>query len=414
MDRPLDPRPARRRRRLLWLGASVTIILVLLLASVTLGRDRVRVARDRVGTGVVVQGQFREYIPVTGTVQPIRTVFLDAVQGGVVEEVFVEDGHAIQAGSPILRLANQQFQMDAINREAQLLDQQNNLRTTRLSMDQQTNTWKQQLLQLEYDLKQLERTFRLNEGLKERDLVAPQEYERSREEYELALERRDLLKANIRNDSLFRRSQEGQIDASLELIDNNLAFLRRSLENLTVRAPIDGQLSGLRAEIGQTIAQGIRIAQIDVLDAYKVRARIGEHYVARVGEGLSGTFSFAGGDHQLTVAKVYPEVSNGEFEADLLFTGDAPDGIRRGQSLQVRLQLSEDMQAVMVPRGAWFQDTGGSWVYVLKDGVAVKRDVELGRQNPDHYEVRSGLQPGDTILTSRYEAFNNAGEVLLE
>ena len=414
MDRPLDPRPARRRRRLLWLGASVTIILVLLLASVTLGRDRVRVARDRVGTGVVVQGQFREYIPVTGTVQPIRTVFLDAVQGGVVEEVFVEDGHAIQAGSPILRLANQQFQMDAINREAQLLDQQNNLRTTRLSMDQQTNTWKQQLLQLEYDLKQLERTFRLNEGLKERDLVAPQEYERSREEYELALERRDLLKANIRNDSLFRRSQEGQIDASLELIDDNLAFLRRSLENLTVRAPIDGQLSGLRAEIGQTIAQGIRIAQIDVLDAYKVRARIGEHYVARVGEGLSGTFSFAGGDHQLTVAKVYPEVSNGEFEADLLFTGEAPDGIRRGQSLQVRLQLSEDMQAVMVPRGAWFQDTGGSWVYVLKDGVAVKRDVELGRQNPDHYEVRSGLQPGDTILTSRYEAFNNAEEVLLE
>ena len=414
MDRPLDPRPARRRRRLLWLGASVTIILVLLLASVTLGRDRVRVARDRVGTGVVVQGQFREYIPVTGTVQPIRTVFLDAVQGGVVEEVFVEDGHAIQAGSPILRLANQQFQMDAINREAQLLDQQNNLRTTRLSMDQQTNTWKQQLLQLEYDLKQLERTYRLNEGLKERDLVAPQEYERSREEYELALERRDLLKANIRNDSLFRRSQEGQIDASLELIDDNLAFLRRSLENLTVRAPIDGQLSGLRAEIGQTIAQGVRIAQIDVLDAYKVRARIGEHYVARVGEGLSGTFSFAGGDHQLTVAKVYPEVSNGEFEADLLFTGEAPDGIRRGQSLQVRLQLSEDMQAVMVPRGAWFQDTGGSWVYVLKDGVAVKRDVELGRQNPDHYEVRSGLQPGDTILTSRYEAFNNAEEVLLE
>ena len=414
MDRPLDPRPARRRRRLLWLGASVTIILVLLLASVTLGRDRVRVARDRVGTGVVVQGQFREYIPVTGTVQPIRTVFLDAVQGGVVEEVFVEDGHAIQAGSPILRLANQQFQMDAINREAQLLDQQNNLRTTRLSMDQQTNTWKQQLLQLEYDLKQLERTFRLNEGLKERDLVAPQEYERSREEYELALERRDLLKANIRNDSLFRRSQEGQIDASLELIDDNLAFLRRSLENLTVRAPIDGQLSGLRAELGQTIAQGVRIAQIDVLDAYKVRARIGEHYVARVGEGLSGTFSFAGGDHQLTVAKVYPEVSNGEFEADLLFTGEAPDGIRRGQSLQVRLQLSEDMQAVMVPRGAWFQDTGGSWVYVLKDGVAVKRDVELGRQNPDHYEVRSGLQPGDTILTSRYEAFNNAEEVLLE
>jgi HlyD family secretion protein len=267
MDRAIDPRPARRKRWLI--GGAVTaggLILLLLLVS-GLGHSRVRTEAGRITTGTVQRGLFKEYIPVTGIVQPIKTVFLDAVQGGTVEEVFAEDGHAIAAGTPIIRLGNQQFQMDAINREAQLLDQQNNLRNTRLNMDQQTNGWRQQLVQLDYDLRQIERTWRMNEGLIAKGLVAQQEYDRSKEEFDLAQQRRRLLLANIRNDSLFRRTQEGQIASSLDLIQDNLAFLRTTLENLTVKAPIAGHLSGLRAEIGQTIAQGARIAQIDVLDA---------------------------------------------------------------------------------------------------------------------------------------------------
>ena len=381
----------------------------------TLGRSRIRIDSDRVSIGTVQQAVFKEFIPVTGNVLPIRTVFLDAVQGGVVEEVFLEDGHHIEAGTPIIKLGNQQFQMDAINREAQLLDQQNNLRNTRLNMDQQTNNWKQQLVQLEYEMKQIERTWEMNDALASKGLVATQEHARSREEYDLAKQRQQLLKANIRNDSLFRRTQEGQINSSLELIQDNLKFLRQALENLTIKAPIAGQLSGLRAEVGQTVTQGSRIAQIDVLDALKVRARVGEHYIARVYDSLEGTFNFSGREYRLKVVKIFPEVSNGEFEVDLHFVGDVPEAIRRGQSLQIKLQLSEDQQAVIIPRGSWFQDTGGSWVYVVgDDGKAVKREVRLGRQNPEHYEVLEGLKPGEQVITSRYEAFNNAEEIVLE
>ena len=415
MDRAIDPRPARRRR--LFVIGTATILVLVVLASLgsSLGNSRVRVDRDRISTGRVEKGMFKEFIPVTGNVLPINTVFLDAVQGGVVEAVFVEDGHSIEAGTPILRLGNQQFQMDAINREAQLLDQQNNLRNTRLNMDRQTNDWKQQLVQLEYEMKQIERTWKMNEGLIGKGLVAQQEYERSQEEYELAREQRKLLIANIRNDSLFRRTQEGQIDSSLDLIQENLHFLRQALANLTINAPISGQLSGLRAQLGQTVTQGSRIAQIDVLDSLKVRVRVGEHYVARVYDGLEGTFNFNGREYRMRVVKIFPEVSNGEFEVDMHFTGDVPEAIRRGQSLQIKLQLSEDQQAVIVPRGSWFQDTGGSWVYVIgEDGMAVKREVRLGRQNPQHYEVLEGLKPGEQVITSRYEAFNNAEEVVLE
>jgi HlyD family secretion protein len=414
MDRAIDPRPARRRRRLMLVGLVAVALGLLVVMGSSLGGSRVRITRDRISTGMAERAVFKEYIPVTGNVLPIRTVFLDAVQGGVVEEVFLEDGHAIEVGTPILKLGNQQFQMDAINREAQLLDQQNNLRNTRLNMDQQTNNWKQQLVQLDYEMKQIERTWEMNDALASKGLVATQEHARSREEYDLAKQRRALLVANIRNDSLFRRTQEGQINSSLELIQDNLKFLHQALENLTIKAPISGQLSGLRAEVGQTVTQGSRIAQIDVLDGLKVRVRVGEHYVGRVYEGIEGTFQFGGKEYRLKVIKIFPEVNNGEFEVDMHFVGDVPDAIRRGQSLQVRMQLSEEQQAVIVPRGSWFQDTGGTWVYVVKEGIAVKREVKLGRQNPDHYEVLEGLEPGEEIITSRYEGFNNAEEIVIE
>ncbi|MFT3884902.1 MAG: HlyD family efflux transporter periplasmic adaptor subunit [Flavobacteriales bacterium] len=414
MDRPIDPRPARKRRTLV-LAAGGVVLLVLVavwMSAFTTKRTRVEAARVTIGT--VERKVFKEFVPVTASVLPIKTVFLDAVQGGTVEEVMAEDGHDVAAGTPILRLMNQQFQMDAINREAQLLDQQNNLRNTRLNMDQQTNNWKQQLMQLDYDLVQVERTWKVNEGLLRKGLVAQQEHDRSREAFEVAQQRRRLLVANIRNDSLFRRTQEGQINASLELITDNLAFLHRALDNLTVRAPMDGQLSGLRAEVGQTIAAGARIAQIDIMTGLKLRAKVPEHYVGRVAPGLNATFAFAGKDYAVTVSKVFPEVNNGEFEADLLFAAGKPDAIKRGQSLQVRLQLGEETQAVLVPRGPFFQDTGGQWIYVLRDGRAVKRIITLGRQNPDHYEVLSGLEPGEQVITSRYDLFNNADEVIVQ
>ena len=331
------------------------------------------------------------------------------------EERFLEDGSPVEIGTPILHLGNQQFQMDAINREAQLLDQQNNLRNTRLAMDQQTTRLRDELLNLDKDLKRLERDGRVDAQLMKDSLLATNTFLNNQEQLVYMREKRKLVAANVRSDSLFRMSQVGSITNNLALIDQNLKFLRENLQNLVIKAPIDGQLSGLNVELGQTKQKGERIAQIDVLGSFKVRARIPEHYVSRVSMGLLGTFTHAGKEHSIEVFKVYPEVSNGEFDVDLRFTGAQPVDIRRGQTFQVRLQLSEDMQAVMLPRGPFFQDTGGQWVYVVDaEGKAVKREVKLGRQNPDMYEVLEGLIPGDRVITSRYAAFNDADELIIQ
>lgn len=414
MDRALDPRPARRKRMIALGCAGGLALVVMAFWSSSFRTSRVRVEASKITIGTVEAGLFKEFIPVTGTVQPIQTVFLDALEGGTVKRRFVEDGHMVKAGEPIIELSNPQLHMDAINREAQLLDQQNNLRNTRLAMDQQTTRLKDELLNLDKDLKRLERDGTVDERLVRDSLLAKNTFMNNRENLEYMREKRKLVAANVRSDSLFRLSQVGQIAGSLELIQQNLLFLRENLQNLVIKAPIDGQLSGLTVELGQTKQRGERIAQIDVLDRFKVRARIPEHYVSRVSIGLQGTFTHAGKEHAIEIFKVYPEVSNGEFDVDLRFVGGKPE-VRRGQTFQVRLQLSEDMQAVMLPRGPFFQDTGGQWVYVIdNEGKATKREVKLGRQNPDMYEVTEGLRAGDHVVISRYSAFNNADELMIE
>ncbi|MCC7503312.1 MAG: efflux RND transporter periplasmic adaptor subunit [Flavobacteriales bacterium] len=414
MDRSIDPRPARRKR-LIAIGCVGGLVLVMAAFwASSFSTSRVRVEAEKLQVGTVEKGLFREFIPVTGTVQPIQTVFLDALEGGTVKQRFVEDGHMVKAGEPIIELSNPQLHMDAINREAQLLDQQNNLRNTRLAMDQQTTRLRDELLNLDKDLKRLERDQRIDERLAKDSLMAQNTFLSNTENLHYMREKRKLVAANVRSDSLFRLSQVGSITNNLALIDQNLKFLRDNLQNLVIKAPIDGQLSGLTVELGQTKQRGERIAQIDVLNGFKVRARIPEHYVSRVSIGLHGTFVHAGKEHAIEIFKVYPEVSNGEFDVDLRFVGSAPVDIRRGQTFQVRLQLSEDMQAVMVPRGPFFQDTGGQWVYVIDaEGKAAKRDVKLGRQNPDMYEVLEGLVPGDRVVTSRYTPFNDADELII-
>lgn len=415
MDRAIDPRPTRRKRLIALgcVGGGALLLVLVWATSFTTSRVRVEAAKVQIGT--VEKGLFREFIPVTGTVQPIQTVFLDALEGGTVKQRFVEDGHMVKAGEAIIELSNPQLHMDAINREAQLLDQQNNLRNTRLAMDQQTTRLRDDLLNLEKDLKRLERDQRIDERLAKDSLLAQNTFLNTSENLQYMREKRKLVAANVRSDSLFRLSQVGSITNNLALIDQNLKFLRDNLQNLVIKAPIDGQLSGLNVELGQTKQRGERIAQIDVLDGFKVRARIPEHYVSRISIGLHGTFTHAGKEHAIEIFKVYPEVSNGEFDVDLRFVEAAPVAIRRGQTFQVRLQLSEDMEAVMLPRGPFFQDTGGQWVYVIDaEGTATKRAVKLGRQNPDMYEVLEGLRPSDRVVTSRYNAFNDADELLIE
>jgi HlyD family secretion protein len=321
MDRAIDPRPTRRKRLLVLgsLGGALLLALGLWSSSFTAKRTRVEVAKITISS--VETGLFKEFIPVTGTVQPIQTVFLDALQGGTVKHRFVEDGHMVKAGQPIIELSNPQLHMDAINREAQLLDQQNNLRNTRLAMDQQTTRLRDELLNLDKDLKRLERDGRIDERLAKDSLLARNTYLNNAENLQYMREKRKLLAANLRSDSLFRHSQLGSITNNLLLIDQNLRFLRENLQNLTIKAPIDGQLSGLNVELGQTKQRGERIAQIDVLDELQgartdPRALREPHRI-----GLRGTFTHAGQEHTIEVFKVYPEVSNGEFDVDLRFPG---------------------------------------------------------------------------------------------
>ncbi|MBV6405573.1 MAG: Multidrug resistance protein MdtA [Flavobacteriales bacterium] len=414
MDRAIDPRPTRRKRLLaIAIGGGAALLAGGVWAG-SLSTKRTRVEGAKITISTVGKGQFKEFIPVTGTVQPIQTVFLDALQGGTVKRRFVEDGHMVQAGQPIIELDDPVLRMDAINREAQLLDQQNNLRNTRLAMDQQTTRLQDELLNLDKDLKRLERDGRIDERLVRDSLLARNSFLNNAENLAYMREKRKLLASNLRRDSLFRLSQLGSITNNLSLIDQNLTFLRENLQDLVIKAPIDGQLSGLNAELGQTKQRGERIAQIDVLDGFKVRARIPEHYVNRISIGLRGGFTHGGREVAIEVFKIYPEVSNGEFDVDLRFVAEAPE-VRRGQTFQVRLQLGEPQEAVMLARGPFFQDTGGLWVYVVDaGGTATRRNVKLGRQNPDMYEVLEGLEPGERVVTSRYGAFNDADELVIE
>ncbi len=414
MDRAIDPRPTRRKRLLaIAIGGGAALLAGGVWAG-SLSTKRTRVEGAKITISTVGKGQFKEFIPVTGTVQPIQTVFLDALQGGTVKRRFVEDGHMVQAGQPIIELDDPVLRMDAINREAQLLDQQNNLRNTRLAMDQQTTRLQDELLNLDKDLKRLERDGRIDERLVRDSLLARNSFLNNAENLAYMREKRKLLASNLRRDSLFRLSQLGSITNNLSLIDQNLTFLRENLQDLVIKAPIDGQLSGLNAELGQTKQRGERIAQIDVLDGFKVRARIPEHYVNRISIGLRGGFTHGGREVAIEGFKIYPEVSNGEFDVDLRFVAEAPE-VRRGQTFQVRLQLGEPQEAVMLARGPFFQDTGGLWVYVVDaGGTATRRNVKLGRQNPDMYEVLEGLEPGERVVTSRYGAFNDADELVIE
>jgi len=412
MDKVIERKRFGKRWWIRTGGAALVLTALVVVYMGMVGTTRASIEASRISIEEVKQDYFEEFIPVTAAVMPIKTVFLDALEGGTVEEIYAEDGKFIRKNEPILRLNNPQLQMDAINREAQLLDQQNNLRNTRLAMDKQTTMLKEELLQINFQIRQTKKTYELNKKLLAENLIAKNEHEKTEDEYHLLLAKRKLLQQNIKNDSLFRLTQTGQIDASLDLIQKNLVYLQSSLQNLVIKAPIDGQLSSLRAELGESKSKGENIAQIDIMTNFKIRARVSEHYVSRINNDIKGNFVFNDSTFVLRVGKIFPEVTNGEFDVDLFFVDQKPAGIKRGQTLQVKLELSAKTKAILVPRGAFYQSTGGNWIYVLNtDDKAVKREVKIGRQNPDYYEVLDGLQPGERVITSSYGAFNNADEI---
>ena len=378
--------------------------------------SKLNVEAERITISTVTKAPFQEYIPVTGTIQPLQTFFLDAAEGGRIDSIFVEAGNVVSKGDRILKLANTNSQLDVLYREALLFEQINNARNTRLAIEQNSLTLRGQLADVEYQIIRLQRLHDRDTLLFRKQLISRQEFEQVTDEYEYWQSKQIITVENFKQDSLLRRVQLDQLNASIKRMQSNLDLVKRSLEDLVVRAPISGELTSLNAEIGQSKSPGQRLGQIDVLDGFKVRAEIDEFYISRINSGQKGTFDLGTTSYSLTVGKVYPEVREGRFEVDMLFEGSPPQGIRRGQTLQIRLQLGDLSDALIVARGAFYQKTGGQWAYVVdKSGAfAIRRNIRLGRQNPQTFEVMEGLEPGEQVITSAYDNFGDIDKLVLK
>ncbi len=378
------------------------------------GGQRLNVEQDRLTIATVEEGAFQEYVAVTGTVLPARTIYLDAVVGGQVEEKYVEEGAYVQAGQAILRLSNDNLTLQMLSSEAQLAQQLNDIRTTRLALDQNALNLAQQMTELDYNITRLRRESDRTRELAARGSIARQEYESVRDEYAYMQRRRDLTQASHRQDSLARISQISQMEEQVGRLRQNLALVQATMGNLIVRAPIDGQLSLLDAEVGESKPAGTRLGQIDAAGSNKVRAGIDEFYITRVTQSQAARADFNGETYDLVVRKVFPEVRDGRFEVEFAFDGAEPPSLRRGQSLRLRLELGDPEDAILITRGAFFQTTGGNWIYVIEDREAVRRPIRLGRQNPQNFEVLEGLAIGEQVVVSGYETFGEADRLVLK
>jgi len=404
-------------KRILWILLGIFILgAVIMIVVSEKGGTKLNVQRERLTISTIRRGPFQEFIAVTGNVIPIRTVYLDAVEGGTVDKLYLEAGNFVQKNDPILRLSNTNLLLDIMYREAELFQQSNNLRNTRLAMEQSQLQLRGQLLDLNYQIQQQRRVRNKNEELHKKGLISDQEWEESRDRYDYLVRNRELTLLSHKQDSVFREQQIIQLEASLRRMENNLDLVKQNLENLTIKAPVSGQLTSLNAEIGRIENRGQRIGQIDVLDGFKVRVPIDEYYISRINAGQKGTFTFASQNYSLTIDKIYPEVLSGRFEVDMLFDGREPDGIRRGQSVYIRLELGDLSEAVLLPKGGFYQKTGGQWIYVIDPGgeFATKRPIRLGRMNPELFEVIDGLTPGDQVITSSYDNYGDADKLILK
>ncbi len=382
----------------------------------TTGGKRLNVDAERITVAAVTDGPFQELISVTGTVLPRTTIYLDAVEGGRVEEVFVREGAEVEAGHPILRLSNNDLQLRLLSAEAQRIEQRDRLQNTQFNMEMNSLNLRQQLSEMNYQIERLGKRFERDSELYEKQLISAEDYETTQDEYAYWQRRKDLTLQAFHQDSLRMESQITQMESALERMERNFQVIQDNLENLIVRAPVAGQLSMLDAEVGQIRSVGSRFGQIDVLDGFRVRAQIDEFYISRVNIGQHARGDVGGQEFDLVARSVYPEVRDGRFEVDFEFDGPPPDGIRRGQTLRFRLEMSDPSQAVMVERGGFYQTTGGNWIYVLDPSgeFATRRFIQLGRQNPTHFEVLSGLESGEKVVTSSYETFGDADRLVLD
>ena len=416
MDKPIAKKKGLQKKHFGYIGIAIVMITLIYMAFFADRTSTYKVEKDKLIIETVTEDQFNDYITVPGTVEPITIVFLDAQEGGRVEEKLIEEGSMVKKGDIILKLSNPDLHLNILDSEAQLAEKENFLRNTQVTMEQERLSIKRELINLKYDIERKERNYEQNVILIKDNLISREEFIRSKEDLDMAKQSQDLFNERQRQDSIFRSVQVNTITSNLENMRKNLQLVRERAENLNVRAPVDGELGLLVPEIGQSISRGANMGQINVLTAYKVVAQIDEHYIDRVKTQLTATLDRQGSAFNLVVRRVYPEVRNGTFEIDMVFRDSMPDNIRTGQTYYTSLQLGQPKVSVLVPIGGFFQETGGQWIFVLDptESFAVKRNISIGRKNPKYYEVLEGLRPGEKVIVSGYETFGKNEKLILK
>jgi HlyD family secretion protein len=416
VDRVIEKKKWGKKRILTLAGVLGIATLAVASYLATTGKSQLNVDVERITISEIRKGPFLEFIPVNGVVLPITTIYLDALEGGRVEEKYVEDGTVMKKGEPILRLSNTDLELSLVNQETSVYNLLTQMQISQNNARQNTIGKLNQMTDADNDLTEAERVYNLNKHLYAEKAIGLQEFKQSEIKYNYLREKQRLSRQILNEDSLSVKQEFDQARQSYGRTQNALNVMRKKVGDLIVRSPVDGQLTSLDAEIGQSKNKGERLGQIDVLSGYKVRADIDEHYISRIYTGLVGTFTFANKQYKLKIKKVYTQVTNGRFQVDMEFEGEVPQNVRRGQTLQIGLALSEETTAILLPKGGFYQQTGGNWIFKLsEDGkTAYKADIQLGMQSPDYYQVVNGLKEGDKVITSSYENYGKMQELILK
>lgn len=416
MDRVIEKKKWGQKRILTIAGVVGLIVLVGGSFYLTSGKSKLKVDTERITISEVKQGVFQENIPVNGVVLPLNTIYLDALEGGRVEEKYVEDGAMMKKGQPILRLSNTDLQLSLVNQETQVYNLLTQMQIAKNNAQQNTITNLNAQTDVDNQLTEAERLYKLNKKLFDQKAIGSQEFKQSENAYNYQLAKKKLSNDIINQDKISTKQNLSQAAQSYQGSQNALNVMRQKVGDLVVRAPIDGQLTSLDAEIGQSKNKGERLGQIDIMSGYKVRVDVDEHYISRVFNGLKAAVTLVNKEYKLEIKKVYTQVNGGKFQVDMEFVGDVPQGIRRGQTLQIVLALSDERQALLLSKGGFYQQTGGNWIFKVKENgtTAYKVDIQLGNQNKDYYEVVNGLQPGDKVVTSSYENYGKMEELVLK
>jgi HlyD family secretion protein len=416
MDKAIPKKKGLQKKHIGYIVFGIVILVLFYMAFFADRTSTYKVEKDKLIIEAVTEGQFNDYITVPGTVEPISTIFLDAQEGGRVEEKLIEEGTIVKKGDVILKLSNPDLYLNILNSEGQLAEKENFLRNTQITMEQEKLSIKRELVNLKYDIERKKRIYQQNETLIKDDLISKEEFIRSKEDLDMAIQSKDLFLERQKQDSLFRSVNVETIKSDLVNMRKNLAMVKDRVKNLDVIAPVDGELGLLTPEIGQSIARGENMGQINILTSYKVTAQIDEHYIDRVRTQLTGKLDRQGSEFDLIVRRVYPEVRNGTFRIDMIFQNTMPENIRTGQTYYISLQLGQPKVSVLVPIGGFFQETGGQWIFVLDptESFATKRTISIGRKNPKYYEVLDGLKPGEKVIVSGYETFGKNEKLIFK